>query len=294
MPATEGVSPRKYFSGRWVLKDSLSVAGGQAGVLLAIFLPAQPPARLPAQVVPNRAALYLHPTDVADARAVWVNPAGLAVLRHASVHVDLTVREPGPAGRLRQVTAGFSSRGLGFSYQRDLFEGGFRAHTYRVGLAGAAGGFAAGGAIVVHRGDTRATGWDIGAVYTLRPSVTLGGLIANIGEPDVRGITLPLTATPGVTVAPLGPSLVLSAHALVTRDSVLGSALGIRWSAGTRVPIGLLARLDTDRKLHSVAFAFGLSVGRQDMIGTVITTPGDVRAADAASLYGVVSRPLGR
>jgi hypothetical protein len=284
--ATEGVSPRKYFS--------IGRLGGWAGVLLAIILPAQPAAPLSAQVVPNRAALYLHPTDVADARAVWVNPAGLAVLRHASVHVDLTVRDPGPAGRLRQVTAGFSSRGLGFSYQRDVFDGGLRAHTYRIGLAGAAAGLAVGGAIVLHRGDTRATGWDIGAVYTLHPSVTLGGIIANLGEPDVRGITLPLTATPGVTFAPRGPSLVLSAHARVTRDSVLGSALGIRWSAGTRLPIALLARLDTDGKLHAVAFAFGLSFGRQDMIGTVITTSGDVGKADAASLYGVVSRPLGR
>src|SRR5213076_1672503 len=34
------------------------------------------PAVAGAQVVPNRATLYLHPSDVTDARAVWVNPAG--------------------------------------------------------------------------------------------------------------------------------------------------------------------------------------------------------------------------
>src|SRR2546430_15076346 len=43
-----------------------------------------------AQVVPNNAALYLPPTDVSDARALWVNPAGLGHFPEASVHLDLT------------------------------------------------------------------------------------------------------------------------------------------------------------------------------------------------------------
>lgn len=284
--ALQGARSRERSSGCTALCPLLP---GRAAVLLAILLPT----RLPAQLATNRAALYLHPTDVADARAVWINPAGPAVLRQASVHVDLTVEDPGAAGRLRQVTAGFSSRGLSFSYQRDVFEGGLRSHTYRVGLAGRAGGLAAGVAAAIYRGDTKATGWDAGVVYAVHPSVTLGGLLANIGEPDVRGIPLPLTVTPGITLAPLGPSLVLSAHALLTRDSLLGSALGIRWSAGARVPVGLLARLDMDGTFRRAAFAFGLSLGRRDMMGTVITTSADVRM-DAASLYGVVSRPLDR
>src|SRR5205807_2095321 len=79
-----------------------------------------------AQVVPNRATLYLYPSDVTDARAVWVNPAGSGRFEEASLNLDLTVGDPGAAGRLRQLTLGLSSRGLSFGYQRDVFDPGGR------------------------------------------------------------------------------------------------------------------------------------------------------------------------
>ena len=58
--------------------------------------------RIGAQQVPNRATAYLFPTDVRDPRAVWVNPAGLGVLRDASIYAELSVGDPGASGRLRQ------------------------------------------------------------------------------------------------------------------------------------------------------------------------------------------------
>src|SRR2546428_12640355 len=100
----------------------------------------------PAQVAPTRPTLYLHPPDVTDARALWVNPAGLGRFQEASLHLDLTVGDPGAAGRLRQLTLGFNSRGFSFGYQRDVFDGGVRGHTYRLGFAGGGAGLAAGGA----------------------------------------------------------------------------------------------------------------------------------------------------
>ena len=60
--------------------------------------------------------------------------------------------------------------------------------------------------------------------------------------------------------------------------------------AGTSLPIGLLARLDTDRSLHRGGFAFGFSLGAADMAGLVATTPADVNGIDALSLYGVSTR----
>lgn len=268
--------------------------GGWAGALVALMLPAWPPARLPAQVVPNRAVLYLHPTDVADARAAWVNPAGLAVSPQASIHLDLTVRDPGERGRLGQVTAGFSSRGLGFSYQRDAFDGGVTGHTYRLGFAGAEGGLAAGFAAALYRGGASATGWDLGLVYALHSAVTIGGAVTNLGEPDVRGARLPVTFVPGATVAPLGPPLALSGHAQVTRDSVVGYAFGARVSLQWPAPATVLARLDTDRSLRRAAFVFGVSIGTQDLVGAVVTAPGDLGTVDAASIHGLVVRPLPR
>src|SRR5256885_15396889 len=119
--------------------------GRAAGVCWIVLLLAVGPSGRPAaQVVPNRATAYLHPTDVRDARAIWVNPAGLAVQREASIYAELDVSNPGSRGQLRQINAGFNARGLSLGYQRDVLDAGARGHTYRLGLAGASGGGAAG------------------------------------------------------------------------------------------------------------------------------------------------------
>jgi len=142
-------------------------------------------ATVAAQAVANRATAYLHPTDVIDARAIWVNPAGLAGLTMASVYLDLTVGQPGGRGRLRQLSGGFDSRGFAFSYQRDILDGGGRGHTYKVGLGGGNGPLAAGFGMALYRGDTKGTGWDLGLRYVPSRAVRVGGAILNIGEPSV-------------------------------------------------------------------------------------------------------------
>ena len=93
---------------------------------------------------PNRATRYLFPTDVTDARALWVNPAGLGAFPEASINLDVTVGDPGSSGKLRQLTFAFNSRGLSAGYQRDIYSDGQHGHTYKLGLATGQGGFEAG------------------------------------------------------------------------------------------------------------------------------------------------------
>ncbi len=249
------------------------------------------------EVATNRAIAYLHPTEARDARALWVNPAGLGVLRDASVYAEFAVQDPATSGsRLRQISAGFNSRGLAFGYQRDVFDGGRRGHTYRVGLAGSARGLAAGAAMALYRGDTKGTGWDLGLTYAIegKAALTIGGVIANIGQPVVRGLEQRLTFVPGATWRPLGPSAGLSVDARMTPDSVLSYALGLSWQGtGGRFPIGVLARLQTDGGFRRSAFAIGIGIGGADRVGLVISTPGDVSGVDAASLYGLSTRVPG-
>jgi len=265
---------------------------------LAAFL-ALPVLAAAQEVASNRAAAYLHPTDVRDARGIWVNPAGLGVLRDASVYAELSVQDPATGtARLRQLSAGFNSRGLAFAYQRDVFDGGRRGHTYRFGLAGSSKGLAAGAAMALYRGDTKGTGWDIGVSYAIegRAALTVGGVIANIGQPLVRGLEQRLTFVPGATWRPLGPAAGFSIHARMTPDSVLSYAFGFSWQgSGGRFPVGVLARLDTDGGTRRTAFTIGIGIGGADRVGLVVSTPGDVSGVDAASLYGVSSRvPSGR
>lgn len=246
----------------------------------------------------NRATAYLQPTEVTDARAVWVNPAGLARTDEASVHLDLTVGDPGARGRLRQLTAGFDSHGLSFAYQRDLFDG-LTGHTYRLGLAGAAGGLSLGFAAAYYRGATKATGWDVGVAYAAGPRLTVGGVVANIGQPVVRGIQQRTALVAGLTATPFVVPVALSASGRATSDAVVGYAFSIRWR-------WVLARLDTDQRLRRGAFAFGFAIGSGgrgdaavgggagDVVGAVTTTTGDFSAVDYVNLYGVSSRGQAR
>jgi len=263
---------------------------------LAVFL-IVPVLAAAQEVAANRSTAYLHPTDVRDSRALWVNPAGLGVLREASVYAEIAVQDPGRAsGRLRQLSAGFNSRGLSFGYQRDVFDGGRHGHTYRVGLAGGSKGLAGGAAMALYRGDTKGTGWDIGGLYTAEgtTALTVGGVIANIGQPVVRGLQQRLTFIPGATWRPLGPAAGLSLHARITPDSVIGYAFGLTWQgSGARLPIAVLARLDTDGGLRRGAFAVGISIGGPDRVGMVVSAPGNLSGVDTASLWGLSTREAG-
>jgi len=243
-----------------------------------------------AQVAPNSTTLYLHPTDVADARAIWVNPAALAVVREASVYLDLAVGNPGARGQLRQISGGFNSSGFAFGYQRDLFGGGVTGTTFRFGLAGGSRGATAGFASAVYRGSTaHAMGWDLGLTYLVRPTVTLGSVLANIGQPVVRGFRQPLTFAPAFTWR-LGTHTAISAHGRLQAGGQGGYAAGVRWGGPTHAPFGWLARVDTDRHLRRAGFAFGISIGARDAVGVVATTPGDLSGVNEADLYGLTTR----
>jgi hypothetical protein len=265
-------------------------------LVAAASLTAQPLNRLTAQqVAPNRSATYLFPTDVHDTRAIWVNPAGLALLREASVYAEVGVGDPGSKGRLRQINAGFNSRGLSLGYQRDFLDNGVRGSTLRLGLAGGAQGLAAGVAIARYGGNgSNATGWDIGVSYAALSQLTVGVVAVNLGQPIVRGLRQRFTFVPGLTWHPGPiPAFALSTDARITTDSVASYAFGLSWrttSSSSRWPIEIIARMDTDKGLRRGAFALGLSIGGQNRFGAVASTPGDVSQIDEVSVYGLVAR----
>ena len=262
-------------------------------IAIAIALTAQPLNRLTAQqVAPNRATAYLFPTNVQDVRALWVNPAGLGVQREASIYAELLVTDPGALGQLGQINAGFNARGLSVGYQRDNLDDGVRGHTYRLGLAGGSGGLAVGGALALYRGtDAKSTGWDVGITYTVHRSLNAALVLANIGQPVVRGLQQRMTYMPGLTWTPVA-GLGLSTDTRITPDSIASFAFGLSWRTGTagKWPIEVITRLDTDGDLRRGAFVFGVSLGGQDRFGAIGTTPGDVSHVDGVSLYGLAAR----
>lgn len=243
-----------------------------------------------AQVPSNRSTSYLLPTDVADARAVWVNPAGLAARPEASVLLDLTVVDPGITGRLSQASIGLNARGLSFGYQWDSFSPGVRGHSYRLGLGASADRLAAGFAVAFHSGAIHGTGWDVGLRYDWLRVLTLGGVVRDLGRPQANGVRADVTFVPAVTVRPRGASLAISGDARLATSRVQGYDVQASVQLSGRPGLGVIAQLDTDRSGRRTAFTLALSLGRRDRFGLTGSTPGDFSRLGAASLYGLSTR----
>lgn len=246
--------------------------------------------RATAQIAENRSDAYLAPSDVADGRALWVNPAGLAARPEASIYAHFSIRDPGAKGQLGQFTAGFNARGLSFGYQGDEF-GGQAGRTYKIGFGTASKALAIGLGYAMYRGDTKGAGWDVGGRYVLFPPLTVALVVRNLGQPLVRGIRLHVQTVPGATLSLWSNHFTLSGVATFTPDDAFA---GYAASAGTTfrlgVPLGALARLDLDRDFRRSSVTFGLSVGVQNLAGLLATTPGDVSKVSTGDAYGVVSR----
>lgn len=243
-----------------------------------------------AQAGANRATAYLVPSNVSDTRALWVNPAGLGAKPEASVAFDVTVLDPGSAGRLGQASLALNSRGLSFGYQRDNLAPGVHGNTYRLGLGLGAGGLDAGFAVAFHGGAIHGTGWDLGLRYDWRPTFTLGGVVRNLGRPSANGVRAEVTYVPAITTRLLGSALALSGQARLTTVGARGYDVqaGLRLSGHPAA--GIIARLETDRSGRRTAFTLALSFGRRDRFGVTGSTPGDLSRLAAASLYGLSTR----
>lgn len=227
---------------------------------------------------------------MSDARALWVNPAGLGREHEASIFADVTFEDPGSEVRLSQLTLGLNSRGLSFGYQRDMFEGGVTGHTYRLGLGAGRNGLAAGLAASIYRGGTKGTGWDFGVVYEPVPQVALAGVVMNVMQPVVRGELQPATYIPSIAFKPFGPVVTLSSEGRFTSDSVVGYTLDGRITTGGRLAVALTVRLDADRSFSRTAWVLGLSIGGRERLGTTASIPRDIDRVNEANLYGLVSR----
>ena len=262
-------------------------AARATGVVLAALILGSAP--LAGQVAVNRSTTYLMPSDVQDARALWVNPAGLGVQSQASIYFDLTASDPGAQAQLRQYNLGFNARGLSFGYQRDQFSGGDRGSTYRIGVGVGEGRLALGGAAALYRGDTRGTGWDLGASYKAAASLVVAGVIDNLGEPRVRGLVQRVRYTASATWRLL-PGLAVAGLAAADPGGMRAYGLAAHAAFNSSLPVALVARLDTDQKLRRSQFALGVSIGGLNQLGLVATAPGDLSSVNDLTLVGVATR----
>jgi len=256
------------------------------GVALAAPLAAQLPA--------PRSRDYLFVTGTDDARALWVNPAGLA-RPIASLFGEVTgTRTISGGWHVGQYSLALSSRNIAFGYRRDRFENAPDLGTWRVAGGLALTRLTLGTAIELHQSRRS---WDIGLQYFPAPPVTFGAVVRNIGRPVVRQSTLRLTAVGSVSWRVARGTLFSVDAVAVERRPASGYDKLYRAGAQVLLPVrravGLVTAFEFPEGVSGVRLArwsLGLSLGQVNQLVGVATTlepDGAARQLEAFSLAAV-------
>ncbi len=162
--------------------------------------PTPPPAPPPGLVAAAQPQQYLLVTDVADGRALFVNPAGLARSTEASLGGFITATDSSSGTRVSQYGALIASRGAAFGWQHDDFAGGASGNVFALGLGLGGDDFSIGGDHKWYSGTGKSGGsWDAAARYRWS-ALDLAAVWGNIGSPQVRDSILEETLTAGVAI----------------------------------------------------------------------------------------------
>ena len=269
-------------------------------VLLLLWLLSLNIDRVTAQGVSGRSQDYLFLTNVADVRALWVNPAGLALVPEASILGELTFERLSGDLRVEQYAVGFSSRGISFGYQRNRLVGEKPVSTLRTGFGFPFRGGSLGVTLSRYRQDsTRSFGADFGLIYVPRVAVQLGLVVRHLGRPTVRGADLPVTTVGAAQMTLSRIQLTwetAAAERLEPGDSGFDFTHrgGVRLALWKQLPVMLIAAVDLGSNVRIDRLNLGFSIGgaRQlTSIGSAVPR-NNAPVFEHFSATFVASRPL--
>jgi hypothetical protein len=245
---------------------------------------------------------YLFITGVDDARATWVNPAGLGWIPEASVLGEVLVDRSSGSLRLDQYTLGLNSRGLGLSYMRDRSRDTVSVGVVRLALGVPLGAGAIGAAYAVYT-KTHQQGFDLGLRYPVLSGLDVGVVVRDISRPDpAPGEPLkPISTVAGATWSVIPHQVNISAEAIAVERPGPTSGFdmayrgGFTVSTGGRRPLTLITAAQVDHQGSLRQWSLGLMIGGLDRAGVVagalpMTGLGSV---DRFSAVGVASRRPG-
>jgi hypothetical protein len=243
---------------------------------------------------------YLFAATAYDARAIWLNPAGLAVAPEASIFAEFVMhRLPDADLRVSQLSFGFNSQGLAFGYYRERLASDSSNHTYRIAFARALQNWTLGISMSYFRSDVNDKGFDVGVRYRVMRSLDLGVVVQNLGQPQVRQDTLPVTGVVGLGWEVLRGAVVLTGETLV-HDRMAESGYDLLYRAGATVSVGRnipfsgLTAVQLDNNLGVLMWTFGISVGRNRrgvLVAGVNPTTSPAQL-ETVSLTGIATNPL--
>jgi hypothetical protein len=232
---------------------------------------------------------------VDDARAAWVNPAGLAWTPEASVMAEMVLDRSGGPLRLGQYTVGLNSRGLALSYERDRSTPDSSIGVARIALGVPLGRGTIGASFTTY-GSFHSTGYDLGVRYRLLAALDAAGVVRDLGHPILHGVRQPVVGVAGATWS-LGHAAAISAEVLAA-ERLAASGYDVSYRAGIMVrtpepwPLALhaLADVGSDGTVHGWAVA--VILGGLDRVGVVAgATPSNgLEAPQQFSAVGVATR----
>lgn len=233
----------------------------RAAALAALLatLAALLPGSVAAQSFSAQPHLYMLTTDAFDARALWLQPAGLAARPEASFSGLLTASTSGRR-TITQYGLTLASRGIGLGWQHDRLPDGSSDNQWAVGLAGGTARFTAGVARRWIKGDsTDAAAFDAGIRYAARPNLQLSLAWRDIGSPVVRDTTVRATLVPGLALALFGARAEIGADWEIVTRGWGTSALRAGAAVALPLQLSLSVRADFSGSLHARGLALALT-----------------------------------
>ena len=272
-----------------------------ARVILILACATLPPGSgILAQAYSPRSRDYLFAATAGDTRALWVNPAGLAVVPEASLLAEFVLNRPtGGDLRLSQVSVGFNSQGLSFGYNRERLVSDSSNHTYSLAFARALPRWSIGFAVSHFRSGVNDVGFDLGIRYRILPSLHLGAVLRNIGEPQLRTDTLPLTGVAGLGWALLPRFLILTGET-IARSRLAESGYDVSYRAGAllslggAIPITGLTAVSLNSDFGVAMWSFGVALGgtRRAVIVAGAVPHDPALHLESVSLTAIAVNPL--
>ena len=160
---------------------------------------------VPVPIRPAQPARYLLTTEASDARALWVNPAGLARALEASLGAELTGDRFASGGmQLRQWGGTIASHGVAAGWVHDRYPDGASLNLYALGLGLGDEQFSAGASHRWYKGIVQGSAWDVGIRTTAWAGTDVSLLARNIGSPRLGDSTYWATLVPGALVRLFG------------------------------------------------------------------------------------------
>jgi len=259
----------------------------------AVMLLADP---LLGQAFPSRSQDYLFVSLVDDVRALWVNPAGLAVVREASIMVETVFDQPELGDiRLAQWSLAFNTRGLSVGYQRDRLQSDSTNQTLRIGLARPFRRGSFGIDLSFYSSDQSDQGLNTGLNYRLLPWLRGTLVVRNVGQPVVRSVKLPLTGLAGLGCSVAGGAVQLAGEVLAQKRVATSGAdmsyrVGARFATPTRIPVAALLAVGLGSDVTVDRWFLGLALGgsRRAIVGGTFLS-GEASGLDAVSVTALAT-----